>query len=272
MVRAAARDSNDGDNRTQRTPEAHGHHTIGQQSAPRRPGRLRRLLRSEAKAARAYPEPAPQHSMIGAVLTRAVRSPTERKKCNKHPLPRPRARVLLFINLSPLTLDLDSEAPAWLGAAVERAGLRPQDVVIEVTERFGGRTASVIKRLKQLRQQGFQVAIDDVGTGNSGLEILRGIEAEFVKLDRSIVVTAPAEPGARAVLMAMATFARQTGAFVIAEALRTRTRSTSSAESTTEISPLQRSFKAGRAMALADRHRTSHQSRPRCFMTGESCR
>jgi diguanylate cyclase (GGDEF)-like protein len=127
--------------------------------------------------------------------------------------------VLLFINLSPLTLDLDSEAPAWLGAAVERAGLRPQDVVIEVTERFGGRTASVIKRLKQLRQQGFQVAIDDVGTGNSGLEILRGIEAEFVKLDRSIVVTAPAEPGARAVLMAMATFARQTGAFVIAEGI-----------------------------------------------------
>jgi EAL domain-containing protein (putative c-di-GMP-specific phosphodiesterase class I) len=127
--------------------------------------------------------------------------------------------VLLFINLSPLTLDLDSEAPAWLGAAVERAGLRPQDVVIEVTERFGGRTASVIKRLKQLRQQGFQVAIDEVGTGNSGLEILRGIEAEFVKLDRSIVVTAPAEPGARAVLMAMATFARQTGAFVIAEGI-----------------------------------------------------
>ena len=45
------------------------------------------------------------------------------------------------------------------------------------------------------------------------------IEAEFVKLDRSIVTTAPTEPGARAVLMAMATFARQTGAFVIAEGI-----------------------------------------------------
>jgi diguanylate cyclase (GGDEF)-like protein len=127
--------------------------------------------------------------------------------------------VLLFINLSPLTLDLDSEADAWLGPAVERAGLRPQDVVVEVTERFGGRSASVIKHLKQLRAQGFKIAIDDVGTGNSGLEILRSVEAEFVKLDRSIVVTAPTEPGARAVLMAMATFARQTGAFVIAEGI-----------------------------------------------------
>jgi diguanylate cyclase (GGDEF)-like protein len=127
--------------------------------------------------------------------------------------------VLLFINLSPLTLDLDADAAPWLVAAVERAGLRPESVVIEVTERFGGRTASVTKRLKQLRQEGFQIAIDDVGTGNSGLEILRSIEAEFVKLDRGIIATAPTEPGARAVLMAMATFARQTGAFVIAEGI-----------------------------------------------------
>lgn len=51
------------------------------------------------------------------------------------------------------------------------------------TERFGGRTASVVKRLKQLRQQGFKIAVDDVGTGNSGLEMLRQIEPEFVKLD-----------------------------------------------------------------------------------------
>jgi diguanylate cyclase (GGDEF)-like protein len=127
--------------------------------------------------------------------------------------------VLLFLNLSPLTLDLDADAKPWLAPAVERAGLSPQTVVVEVTERFGGRTEWVVKRLQQLRQQGFKIAVDDVGTGNSGLEILRKIRAEFVKLDRSIVVGAATEPGARAVLMAMATFARETGAFVIAEGI-----------------------------------------------------
>ncbi len=127
--------------------------------------------------------------------------------------------VLLFLNLSPLTLDLDADAEAWLAPLVERAGLAPQSVVIEVTERFGGRTRAVVKRLRRLREQGFKTALDDVGTGNSGLEMLRQIDAEFVKLDRSIVVAAVAEPGARAVLMAMATFASQTGAFVIAEGI-----------------------------------------------------
>ena len=127
--------------------------------------------------------------------------------------------VLLFVNLAPLTLDLDAEGDGWLLAAVERAGLSPRQVVVEVTERFGGRTAPVVKTLQRLRQQGFLLAVDDVGTGNAGLEMLSKLKAEFVKLDRSIVASAATEPGARAVLLAMATFARQTGAFVIAEGI-----------------------------------------------------
>lgn len=127
--------------------------------------------------------------------------------------------VLLFVNLAPLTLDLDAEGGDWLIAAVERAGFSPGHVVVEVTERFGGRSAPVIKTLQRLREQGFLLAVDDVGTGNAGLEMLSKLEAEFVKLDQSIVAGAATQPGARAVLLAMATFARQTGAFVIAEGI-----------------------------------------------------
>jgi diguanylate cyclase (GGDEF)-like protein len=125
--------------------------------------------------------------------------------------------ALLFINLSPRTLDLDAASSDWVRRAVEAGGLSPARVVIEVTERFGGRTTAVVKCLQRLRGQGFQTALDNVGTGNSGLEMLRKVDAEFVKLDPSIVIAAPTDPSARAVLLAMATFARQTGAFVIAE-------------------------------------------------------
>lgn len=127
--------------------------------------------------------------------------------------------ALLFINISPRTLDLDADSDGWLIAAVERSGVDPSRVVIEVTERFGGRIASVVKSLQRLRAAGLQLAIDDVGTGNSGLEMLRQVNAEFVKIDRSVVVSAMTEPGARAVLIAMATFANETGAVVIAEGI-----------------------------------------------------
>ena len=128
------------------------------------------------------------------------------------------ADALLFINVAPQTLDL-VEDDAWILRTVREAGLDPGRVVIEVTERFGGRTAAVLARLRRLRGYGFKLALDDVGTGNSGLEMLREVGADFVKLDRSIVAGAPAESNARAVLLAMATFARQTGAYVIAEGI-----------------------------------------------------
>jgi EAL domain-containing protein (putative c-di-GMP-specific phosphodiesterase class I) len=49
--------------------------------------------------------------------------------------------------------------------------------------------------------------------------MLRTVGAEYVKIDSSIVTAAATEPNARAVLMAMATFAWQTGSFVIAEGI-----------------------------------------------------
>jgi len=91
------------------------------------------------------------------------------------------AGTLLFVNVTPKTLELDSDGNEWLHTGVERAGLALGRVVVEVTE--------------------------------------RKIGAEYVKLDQSVVAAAATEPNARAVLMAMATFARQAGAFVIAEGI-----------------------------------------------------
>jgi diguanylate cyclase (GGDEF)-like protein len=125
----------------------------------------------------------------------------------------------LFLNLCPQTLDLDAGQDDWLRRAVEAAGLPVGRVVVEVTERFGGRSAAILACLRQLRAQGFKLAVDDVGTGNSGLSTLRKVDVDFVKLDRSIVAAAATESGARAVLMAIAAYARQTGAFVIAEGI-----------------------------------------------------
>jgi EAL domain-containing protein (putative c-di-GMP-specific phosphodiesterase class I) len=64
-----------------------------------------------------------------------------------------------------------------------------------------------------------RIAIDDVGVGNSGLEMLRRARPDFVKIDRSVVSEARHDPGARAVLAAIATFAAETGAHVIAEGI-----------------------------------------------------
>ncbi len=125
--------------------------------------------------------------------------------------------ALLFLNVSPPTLDRTGNN--WLIEAVRRSGVPPERIVLELTERFGGRTAAIVRSLELLREHGFRLALDDVGAGNSGLERLRAIDMEFVKLDRGIIAAAQTEPNARAVLMAMVTFANETGAYVIAEGI-----------------------------------------------------
>jgi diguanylate cyclase (GGDEF)-like protein len=127
--------------------------------------------------------------------------------------------ALLFMNIAPRTLDLEADGDGWLVAAIERSGIGLGRVVIEVTERFGGRMSSVVKSLGGLGAAGLRLALDDVGAGNSGLEMLRRVAFEFVKIDRSIVVGAMSEPGARAVLLAIATYANETGSYVIAEGI-----------------------------------------------------
>jgi len=126
---------------------------------------------------------------------------------------------LLFVNLSPQTLDIDAGDGDWL-LETSLVSRRPRgQIVIEVTERFGGRMLPVMKRLQTLKDEGFKIALDDIGTGNSGLEMMGRIDADFIKIDRSIVNGAEKQASARAVLTAMALFAEQTGTFVIAEGI-----------------------------------------------------
>jgi EAL domain-containing protein (putative c-di-GMP-specific phosphodiesterase class I) len=127
--------------------------------------------------------------------------------------------LLLFVNLSPKTIELDTDGPHWFADAVAAAHLDPARVVVEVTERMGTRTDTVTEGIRHLREDGFHIAIDDMGTGNSGLETLRQLQPEYIKLDRSVVVGARTDPHARGLLMGVTAFANETGAFVIAEGI-----------------------------------------------------
>lgn len=64
----------------------------------------------------------------------------------------------------------------------------PENVVIELSERYPMDNAEVLKaRLIALKKRGFRVAIDDLGTGYSGLKLWSEIQPDFVKIDRHFV-------------------------------------------------------------------------------------
>lgn len=127
--------------------------------------------------------------------------------------------VLLFVNVCPSTVEGGALNEPALAAAVAAAGLQPGEVVFEVTERRTVSAAGVVAGCQRLRDVGFHIALDDVGAGNSGLEMLRHLPVDFVKIDRDVLIDAQVGDSARGVLLAIVAFARQVGAQVIAEGI-----------------------------------------------------
>jgi len=129
--------------------------------------------------------------------------------------------ALLFLNLSPQVLDRDGVDAMALVEAVVAAGLSPDRVVLEITERPSARPETVVREAQRLRALGFRLALDDVGVGNAGLEMLSRLPVDFIKIDRDVVLRSLTDTTTRAVLAAIVAFAGETGSFVIAEGIET---------------------------------------------------
>jgi diguanylate cyclase (GGDEF)-like protein/PAS domain S-box-containing protein len=73
-------------------------------------------------------------------------------------------------------------------AALNDSGLRPDRLVLEITEGVVLKDLeTVIDRLTALRALGVRIAIDDFGTGYSSLAYLRRLPVDILKVDKSFV-------------------------------------------------------------------------------------
>jgi EAL domain-containing protein (putative c-di-GMP-specific phosphodiesterase class I) len=72
--------------------------------------------------------------------------------------------------------------------ALERSGLDPHSLILEITESFMMQeTESTIAKLHQLKKIGIRLAIDDFGTGYSSLSYLQRFPIDILKIDKSFV-------------------------------------------------------------------------------------
>lgn len=128
--------------------------------------------------------------------------------------------VLLFTNSTP-DVFTDPRFPERMQTLVESVpGLTPSRIVLEITERAGGdnldKVAAQVQKLKQL---GFQIAIDDVGAGTSGLTRIMMLRPHWIKLDRELVSDIDRNRYKLNLIRFMVHFARLSGVNVIAEGI-----------------------------------------------------
>ena len=128
---------------------------------------------------------------------------------------------LLFINISPYSLTNSHFSAATMLDELAGIGLDPKRVVIEVTERSTVAPQVVAEAARELRDAGFAIALDDVGTGNIGLAMLQAVPFDYLKVDREIVIGAQVGGPARAALRALLAFGAEVGAQVLVEGVET---------------------------------------------------
>lgn len=131
------------------------------------------------------------------------------------------AQPLFFLNVDPRIADDARAAPGFTLALVRAYGLAPERFVLELTEAPSRDPEAIERVLERYAEQGFRVALDDLGAGQQTLANLLRLRPHIVKLDRALLRGAEGDPTRAHLLGALAEFARRTGIELVAEGIET---------------------------------------------------
>jgi len=104
---------------------------------------------------------------------------------------------------------------------LERTGLDPQRLQLEITESMALEIDSNSPVLRQLRDLGVLLAVDDFGTGFSAMSRIKDLPIKMVKIDRSFVRGIEPNSIGETIVRAIVTMARALDLYVVAEGVET---------------------------------------------------
>jgi len=123
----------------------------------------------------------------------------------------------ISVNISAQDL-LNPELGELLTGALERHGLPPQLLCLEITESGVMQDAArAIEMLKRIQGLGVGRSIDDYGTGYSSLAYVKQLSVDELKIDRSFVRNLVSDAKDRAIVLSTIDLAHNLGLGVVAE-------------------------------------------------------
>lgn len=129
---------------------------------------------------------------------------------------------MLFINVDPKIIkDERFKKGATLDMLVEHQ-IDVSNIVFEITEKNSIDDYKTFRKvLEHYTSQGYKIAIDDTGSGYSGLKLLSEIRPQFIKIDMDLVRDIDKDVLKLALMKAFCEFALVTNMKVIAEGIET---------------------------------------------------
>jgi diguanylate cyclase (GGDEF)-like protein len=132
----------------------------------------------------------------------------------------PDRRLTLSVNVSPRQLSRIAFL-AELEEILDRSGVAPQRLVLEITERvFAG--SETREMLDAVRALGVRVAIDDFGQGQASMSYLHRFAVDILKIDKAYVQAGADTPQKAAILKSIIGLAHDLDMQVVAEGVETK--------------------------------------------------
>jgi diguanylate cyclase (GGDEF)-like protein len=130
--------------------------------------------------------------------------------------------LFLSLNISPRTFEAPEFSAAAFLKILQRNGMAPGRIVLELTEREAIQNMDRLGvALQACRAAGVRIAADDVGAGNAGLRLLSQFKFDVMKIDLSLIQVGSGREPVTGVVRSLVELARRWQALVIAEGIET---------------------------------------------------
>lgn len=128
-----------------------------------------------------------------------------------------RPEMYVGFNIAPRHLK-DSVLLNDVGTIFENSPIRLSQVVLEVTERYELENLSAARRvIAALQALGCRIALDDVGTGHSGLSYILKLGVDIIKIDKIFVDAIKTDPHTQTIVKTLVDLASNLNLKIIAE-------------------------------------------------------
>lgn len=143
----------------------------------------------------------------------------------------------LFLNLHPRIFDTERKGDprGFSRYACSEFGIDRGHIVIEILENAIRDEAQFAETMRNIREHGYLVALDDFGAGHSNFDRVWTLAPEIVKLDRVFAVGVERDARIRRLLPRIVALLHEAGVFVLLEGIETRAQALAALDSNVDF-------------------------------------
>ena len=130
--------------------------------------------------------------------------------------------AMIFLNVDANIIHDDEFEAGFTAERLSECGIPAHNIIFEITEKTAIADMEVfLSSVRHYQRQHFKIAIDDFGSGYSGLNRVCSISPEYLKLDMNLIRGIDKDSVKKSAVASTADFCKQAGIKVIAEGIET---------------------------------------------------